>query len=196
MGEISKLLSRQKKDLILETHFIRKEDIITLYDFYDANNYIINAFVRSIHLATFSTTTLKVANLLFYSEKDGSLHVINNQTILDFFVKGASIYTTDCGVIIIFGKEFRNDSDEEQYYYYPKNFLCSTIDMKEFQFHQELNSFLNEYYIYRIFHSDADELVIVRNKLSKSFEAKKLHSQINLQSDNSVSLSFSEYILD
>lgn len=195
MGEISKLLSRPKKDLIFETQSIRKEDIITLYDFYDSENCIINTLVNTIHLVTFYNNPFGSANLLFYSEKDGSIHVVNNQTVLDFLVKGASIYTTDCGVIIIFGKDFRKDS-EEQYYYYPKNFLCSTIDMKEFQFHPELKNFLNEYYIYRIFHSERDDLVVVRNKLSKSFEAKKLHSQINLQGDNSVSLSFSEYILD
>ena len=187
MGEISSTKSRLIKDLIFETYSIRKKNIISITDFYDSENYIINSFISTIHLVTYYNETFGFSNLLFYVKRDGSKHVVTNETILNYFLKGTYIYTTSCGIILIWG--ISKD-------YPPTNFICSTIDMENFHSHNELNDFLDKYYIYRFIRSEETDLTVVKNKLYKSLEVKKLNSQINLQNDNSVSISFSEYILE
>lgn len=189
MGEISKLLSRPKRDLIFETQTIRKKDIVTLYDFYDSENCTINTFVKAIHLVSFYNNTFRYSNLLLYTPKNGSECIVTNPIILNFFMKGAYVYTTKCGVIIIFGKDKDRPIDKPT-----EDFFCSTIDMQEFNFHPELREFFANYSISRILSSENKDFVVVKNKSSRNFEAKELHSQINLQNTNSVSITFSDYM--
>lgn len=193
MGEILARQSRIKRDLILGYYSLRKEEIISVTDFYDSENYRINSFVNAIHLVTCYQEPLGFLNLLYFEKPDNSKHLIKNERILDCFLNGKtdeksngiSLFTTNCGIILIWGK--LKD-------YSRRNFLYSTIDMENFNFHDELNPFLENNYIYRFLCSEGEDFVVVSDIENHFFNARKVFSQIKLQDKSSVSLSFSEYM--
>lgn len=187
MGEIVKLPSIIQSDFDFENVSIRKSDIISLSAFYDVNEFIINSFVRTIHLITFQSPLYGRSDFLFFTSRDGSKKLVLNSAILNFFLEGAQLYSTNCGIILIWGTSKIRPI---------RNFLCSTLDMEEFYFHNdEFSSFFQNYLIFRIRHINGKDLAIVKNLSTKDFEVKEINSQINLQKSKTVSISFSDYSL-